>query len=496
MTDVPSLFGGGGGLMQYGPWALLGVAAPVAAMVLKPWERQSDGATWGGRRVEKHLRAEKDLALRADRLVAGRGLVTKKLVAGEPCLSGLAFGIPGSGKSMGLLLPNALEWAGPLVITTVKASDLDMIYARRAALGPVHVVAPKGIPGRVTSQWSPVEYCKTEEDADEMAKWLTEASANSNDPKAQTWLEQAQPIVKGVLLAARASGEGITAFRRWLSLGKDAVDTVEGVLLDAGLTEAAEDYASPWRRLHADGLGSVQLTLNVIARVYQDKAVRETSAASDFTAEEVIAKGGTIAIVASASDSKRFAPLITALIASVIHAAETQYGRTGKPLSPALGLLIDEAGNVLRYPDLATVLTTGRGQGIVMFTIWHDLSQLRTSLGDDKANTVISASPLRMLLPGVADLETLQYFNTMLGRAEIKRASVTRNSNGGNSSTASDSERDLAPVHALQQLDDGTAVVQYGNQKPIRVSLRMMFEDKDLQQLIHEAPPRKELARA
>lgn len=495
MTDMPS-FLGGDGLMQYGPWALLGVAAPVAALVLKPWDRQSDGATWGGRRVEKHLRAEQALAARADRLVAGRGLASKKLVAGEPCLSGLAFGIPGSGKSMGLLLPNALEWAGPLVITTVKASDLDMIYARRAALGPVYVVAPKGIPGRTTARWSPVEYCQTEEDADEMAKWLTEASSNSSDPKAQTWLEQAQPIVKGLLLAARVSGEGITAFRRWLSLGKDAVDTVEGVLLDAGFTEAAEDYASPWRRLHADGQGSVQLTLNVIARVYQDKAVRDTSSTSDFTAEEVLAKGGTIVIVASASDSKRFAPLITALIASVIHAAETQYGRTGKPLSPALGLLIDEAGNVLRYPELATVLTTGRGQGIVMLTIWHDLSQLRTSLGDDKANTVFSASPLRMLLPGVADPETLQYFNTMLGRAEVKRATVTRNSDGGQSSTMSTSERDLAPIHELQQMEDGTAVVQYGNQKPVRVRLRMLFQDEDLQRLISESAARKELARA
>ncbi|MEU3904171.1 type IV secretory system conjugative DNA transfer family protein [Streptomyces goshikiensis] len=495
MTDVPSLLGNGG-LMQYGPWALLGVAAPVAALVLKPWQRQSDGATWGGRRVEKHLRAEQDPEARADRLVAGRGLASKKLIAGEPCLSGLAFGVPGSGKSMGLLLPNALEWSGPLVITTVKASDLDMIYARRAHLGPVHVVAPKGIPGRKTSRWSPVEYCTSEQAADDMAKWLTEASANSDDPKAQTWLEQAQPIVKGVLLAARASGEGITAFRRWLSLGKDAVDIVEGVLLDAGLTEAAQDYASPWRRLHADGQGSVQLTLNVIARVYQDLAVRESSSASDFSVEDVLARNGTIAIVASASDSKKYAPLITALIASVIHAAETQYGRTGKPLSPALGLLIDEAGNVLRYPDLATVLTTGRGQGIVMLTIWHDLSQLRTSLGDDKANTVFSASPLRMLLPGVADLETLQYFNTMLGRAEIKRATVTRTSDGGQSTTASVSERDLAPVHALQQLEEGTAVVQYGNQKPIRVRLRLMYADKDLKQLINQTPARKELARA
>jgi type IV secretory pathway TraG/TraD family ATPase VirD4 len=144
------------------------------------------------------------------------------------------------------------------------------------------------------------------------------------------------------------------------------------------------------------------------------------------------------------------------------------------------------------------VLTTGRGMGIVMLTIWHDLSQLRTSLGDDKANTVFSASPLRMLLPGVADEATLSYFNTMLGRAEVKKATVTRGSDGTQSSTTSTSEHDLAPIHALQQLDDYTAVVQYHNKRPIRVNLRNAEGDKDLLALTTPAPERapKELTYA
>lgn len=493
MISIPSVFGGGAA--QYAPWALLGVATPVAALVLKPWKREQDGATWGGRRVEKKLRAAESPTLRADRIVAGRGSASKKLVCADSCRSGIAFGPPGSGKTMGLLLPNALEWAGPLVITTAKASDLDKIYTKRTAEGPVHVVAPMGLPGRATSRWSPVEYCSTEEDADKMAEWLVEASANADDPKAKTWLEQAQPIIKGLLLAARISQGGIVAFRRWLNLGEDAVDTVEAILTDAGFEDVAEDYASPWRRLHGDGRGSVQLTLNVIARAYKAKAVRESSSGSDFDVRDVLAKGGTIAIIAPPSSSDRLAPLITALIRSVIDAAEAAYERTGKPLSPALGLLIDEAGNVLRYPDLPKVLTTGRGMGIVMLTIWHDLSQLRTSLGRDKANTALSASVLRILLPGAADPETLGHFNTVLGRSEVARSTVTRGSDGGRSTATAPSERDLAPVHALQQLPDETAIVQYGNQKPVQVKLRYVFLDEDLRRLT-EPSARKELTRA
>ncbi|MYQ77809.1 MULTISPECIES: type IV secretory system conjugative DNA transfer family protein [unclassified Streptomyces] len=446
------------------------------------------GAQWGGAKVERKLAAPQDPRKRANRITAGRGMHTKKIVAAQPNISATVFGVPGSSKTTGLVLPNAAEWQGPLVVTTTKAADLDVIYARRRRLGPVWVIAPAGIPGRATQKWSPVDYCTDAKAADRMASWMAEASSSGDDKRAAPWIDQAKSVLKGVLLASNLSGGGIAAMRRWLGLGKDAVDHVRAVLLQHGYDEVAEDYASPWLRLHEDGVGSIQFSLNVLARVYADEEVRETCAGTDFTVDDLLDENGTVCLIASEADAERLAPLLTSIIASIIHGAEARYNSTGKPLDPSLGVLVDEAGNMLRYPRLPNILTTGRGMGIDILTVWHDLSQLRERLGTQKANTLLSASGLRMLLPGCGDLETLRYFSGLYGRTEVMKVSHGR-SRGEYSTNTSATETDLAPVHSLQQLPDFIAIAQYSNQAPIKVRMRLTFRDKDLKRLLAAPVP-------
>ncbi|MFI9206470.1 type IV secretory system conjugative DNA transfer family protein [Streptomyces sp. NPDC053048] len=465
-------------------WAVLGWAG------LWLWKRfggpQHGGAQWGGARVERKLKVDEDPEKRRNQITAGRGMTTKKIVASRPNISATVFGVPGSSKTTGLVLPNAAEWQGPLVVTTTKAADLDIIYARRRALGPVWVIAPAGIPGRPTQKWSPVDYCTDAKAADRMAAWMAEAASSSDDKRAAPWIDQAKNVLKGVLLASHLSGGGINGMRKWLGLGKDAVDHVRAVLLQHGYTDVADDYASPWLRLHEDGIGSIQFSLNVLARVYADEEVRETCSGTDFTVEELLEQNGTVCLIASEADAERFAPLLTSIIASIIHGAEVRYNSTGKPLDPSLGVMVDEAGNMLRYPRLPNILTTGRGMGIDLLTVWHDLSQLRERLGTQKANTVLSASGLRMLLPGCGDLETLRYFSGLYGRTETLRTSVGH-SQGQYSTNTSTTETDLAPIHSLQQLPDFTAIAQYSNLPPIKVRMRLTFRDKDLKKLLNPA---------
>ncbi|MFE9406798.1 type IV secretory system conjugative DNA transfer family protein [Streptomyces sp. NPDC006530] len=452
------------------------------------------GAQWGGLQTEKTLAVDPAPANRPDRITAGRGQRTKKILAAEPNISATVFGVPGSTKTTGLVLGNAAEWQGPLVVTTVKAADLDVIYESRRHLGPVYVVAPAGIPGRTTARWSPVDYAKDPKSADRMAEWLANASTSGHDQRAAPWIDQARGILKGLLLAANLSDGGINAFREWTALGKDAVEHVRAIL-EPQYPEVALDYARPWVTLHDDGIGSVQFTLNVIASCYRDEEVRATAAATDFTVEHLLEENATVCLVAAPSDAERYAPLLTAIIASIIHGAEQQYLRTGKPLSPGLGVMVDEAGNMLRYPNLPGVLTTGRGMGITVLTVWHDLSQLRTRFGHDAANTVLSASGLRMLLPGCGDPETLRHFSGIYGRTFVERT-TTSTGRGQSSSSRTAVETDLAPIHELMQLARFTAIAQYSNLPPVKVNMRLTWRDDDLMKWLARPAPGPSLTKS
>lgn len=118
--------------------------------------------------------------------------------------------------------------------------------------------------------------------------------------------------------------------------------------------------------------------------------------------------------------------------------------------------------------------------GIALLTIWHDLAQLASRVGSEGAKTVVSASHLRMLLPGLADDDTIRYFNYLLGKEHAERTSRSSGGSGRASTSTSVVETDLVPVHELREIPKLTAIAVYFNERPLRVNLRLTYRDADL----------------
>src|SRR6185437_214283 len=99
-------------------------------------------------------------------------------------------------------------------------------------------------------------------------------------------------------------------------------------------------------------------------------------------------------------------------------------GRLGRPLL----LCLDEAGNVAPLPNLAEIASTAPSHNIQLISIFHDLAQARSRYRQ-QAETVVNSHRARMLLPGVADLETLRYFSGLAGEQDQRE--LTRTSGRG-----------------------------------------------------------------
>jgi type IV secretory pathway TraG/TraD family ATPase VirD4 len=91
-----------------------------------------------------------------------------------------------------------------------------------------------------------------------------------------------------------------------------------------------------------------------------------------------------------------------------------------------------------------------------------------------------------MLLPGVADLETLRYFSGLVGEEEVR--DVTRTTgNGGSSRSFGHRRRPLVAPEALRLLPEGHAVLIYGRLPPVRLRLRLWFRERRLRRLARGA---------
>ena len=398
-------------------------------------------------------------------------------------MSAVVFGPNGSGKTTGLVVPNVLDWDGPVVMTTAKSQDLEPICSQRSKRGPVWVIAPAGAHGHEASGWSPVDASDSPESADRVAEWMVEASGMTGDPKGRPWNAQARKYLKGLLLAAHVADGGLGQWMEWIHAGERARDVVDEILRTAGYDAVAQEYASTWH-LHADGQGSVLFTALGLADTYSRPGIADAVGRSGFTAEEFLRTSGTLCIVASSAEGERFAPYFTTLLASVIHAAETEAASQQGPLTPRLLLALDEAGNVFRYPRLPHLLTTARGNGIQLLLIYHDLAQVEHMYGGrEVARTVLSNAKMRMLLPGVGDLETLKYWSELLGRTHVQRHGSNTDAEGKRSRSESEHDDFLVPLHELRQLPKGQALLLYENLPPARVKLLPWYADRRFRHL-------------
>jgi type IV secretory pathway TraG/TraD family ATPase VirD4 len=479
------------------PVLALLVALLVGVLALAAWwwltrtrpDTGRAGARWATRREEASITVPDHPAHRHGRLVAGRSQRSGRLLAGADCVSAVGFGPNGSGKTTGLIAPNVAEWDGPVLLTTTKIPDLALIHARRAAVGPVWVLAPGGAPGYQTAGWSPVDYATCPDAADRVADWLVEASGLGVDPKSRPWLVQARKYLKPLLLAAHLSGGGIDAFVSWVYAGRDATDDIRHILYSHDQRPVFAEYTSTWS-IHEEGIGSVLFTAYGIADAYTRPAARAAARqAPRFGVGDLFAhRAATLVVLAPEAEVERHAPVFTAVIAAVIHHAEQLAAQQAGPLSPRLLLALDEAGTIFRYPRIAGLLTTARGNGIQLLAVYHDIAQLEQLFGRPVARTVMSNAKLRILLPGQGDLDTLRYFTALLGQARVPRASTTRGDGGHRSTMVAAHTEDLAPLHTLRELPPGQAVIQYQHLPAIRVRLRFTHHDKQLRRLLAPRP--------
>lgn len=407
----------------------------------------------------------------------------------------VAFGPPQSGKSAGLAVPALLEWRGPVVASSIKTDLLSATLARRRSLGSTFVFDPFRLSGLPSSTWSPLAAAHTWDGALEVAWRL--AAAGELDQRGveggDFWAVAAEQRLAPLLFTAARSGAGIEALVRWTygqggreldqalaQLTGEARD--EGELADAHMAyDAVRAFETQADRTRT----SIEATAQALLRAYRFRRVAESAHDSEITPDQLLEEPATLYLIGDAKASKLLRPIFLALLGEIIDRSYERATQKGGALTLPLLLCLDEAGNVAPLPNLAEVASTAPSHNIQLVSIFHDLAQARSRYGR-QAETVINSHRARMLLPGVADLETLRYFAGLLGDQEIRELTRTTGS-GGTSRSIGSRWRPLVSTEGLRQLPDRHALLVYGRLPPVRLRLRMWFEDRALRRLARGA---------
>jgi type IV secretion system protein VirD4 len=479
----------------YGALALLGTACAALAVLAgvagasTPSLRESDrGARWARAGDLRALRtAPRDR--RAARLTLGRR--GGRPLYAEQRHAVVAFGPPQSGKSAGLAVPALLEWDGPAVASSIKTDLLAVTVKRRRELGTVFVFDPFSLAGTDSHTWSPLHGAETWDGALEVAWRL--ASAGELDQRGveggDFWAIAAEQRLAPLLYTAARTGAGIDSVVRW-AYGQGGRELHEALARATGEAageaelagaNAAYDAVRAFEDQADRTRSSIEATAQALLRAYRFGRVARSARSCEITADRLLDERATLYLIGDAKASKLLRPIFLALLSEVVDRAYERATLAGGRLELGLLLCLDEAGNVAPLPNLAEIASTAPSHNIQLVSIFHDLAQARTRYGR-QAETVVNSHRARMLLPGVADLDTLRYFGGLIGEEEAYDLTRTTGA-GGTSRSSARRRRPLLAPEALRQLPDGHALLLYGRLAPTRLRLRMWFGDRGLRRL-------------
>jgi type IV secretion system protein VirD4 len=425
-----------------------------------------------------------------DRLVirrpaAGRvtlGTAGRRLLAAEERQSVIAVAPTQSGKTTGLAIPAILEWAGPVIATSVKSDLIRETIASRAGRGRVQVFDPSGATQRQGSSWTPLAGCSDWHGARRVAGWLTEAAAPSKRGIADGdfWFATAAKLLAPLLFAAATSGGTMRDVVAWLDTQeeREVVDALEA----AGCEEALTAMNATLMREEKQR-SSVYTTAETMLEAYGDPGVMAHSLSAEITARQLLdGKANTLYLSGSVREQRRLRPVFATLIQEMVEAVYTRASATGAPLQPGLLLVLDEAANIAPLPDLDVLAATGAGQGLQLLTILQDLAQAQERWGRERADTIVNNHRAKIIGAGVSDARTLETVARLLGDQEVPQESSTAG-DGRSSTTRSTSWRALAPPNLLRESEPGSAVLIYGTLPPARIRLRPWFTSRTLRSL-------------
>ncbi|MBV9311335.1 MAG: type IV secretory system conjugative DNA transfer family protein, partial [Solirubrobacterales bacterium] len=426
-----------GPLGFYAALGLLGALAIGVVHVFSVVVRSGgkSGARWAR---PSELRTLRRARRRGGRLVLGRQ--RRHLLYAEQRHALIVFGPPQSGKSSGLAIPALLEWDGPAVASSIKGDLLAATLERRAKLGRVLVFDPFGLAGTKSHTWSPLRQAVRWDGALEVAWRL--ASAGELDQRGveagDFWAIAAEQRLAPLLYTAAASGLGIDSVVRW-AYGQGARELHEALSAlmddvdhqDAGFAyDAVKAFDAQADRTRS----SIESTAQALLRAYRFTAVAKSASSSEIDAQAIVDQGATLYLIGDAKSSKLLRPIFLALLNEIVDHAYECATRNGGRLKEPLLLCLDEAGNVAPLPALAEIASTAPSHNIQLVSIFHDLAQARSRY-HQQAETVVNSHRARMLLPGVADLETLRYFSGLLGEEETRDLTYTTGAGGTSHST-------------------------------------------------------------
>ncbi|MFQ6397142.1 type IV secretory system conjugative DNA transfer family protein [Nocardia sp. KC 131] len=410
---------------------------------------------------------------------------------------------PRQGKSTSRVIPAILTAIGPVLATSNKRDVVDATRDVRKAKGsPTFVFDPQGVAGEEpTWYWDPLAWVDAHHDGAEMraarlAGHFADADNGSDSTKSDVFFDpEAEDLLAGLFLAAAFGELPIVQVWDWVTDPNNS-EPIE-LLRNANKHYTASGLAMQYNadpRTKSGIFGTAKKMIRCLQLSNVHSWILPGDNREQFDELGFVEANGTLYSL-SLEGRGSAAPLVSALTEAVIDVAMRKASRSphGRLPIPMLAVL-DEAANVVRWKDLPKQYSHFGSRGIVVMTVLQSWAQGARCWGDAGMLALWSAANVKVLGPGVDDMNFLRDRSEAIGEYDAVSSSVSE-SKGGKSYSRSLGSSKTFTAHGLATLPQGRAIVFTSGQPAVLVRTVPWWEGEyaaDVKRSIeHHLPGRK-----
>lgn len=289
----------------------------------------------------------------------------------------------GSGKGVGCIVPALLRHPGPVIVVDPKGENYAITARRRRAMGQsVHVLDPMGItdaPPEERANLNPIDAIDPEHpmSVDEMSAMVGSLGRRLSADKDQFWIGRATQLLLGLL--AHVVSDLPTRHRNLAELRllvNKAISDPKALAAELSASRHPLAYNLPALLGigAAETLGGIVAFAQELIDFIRGPMVEIATSSSSFSLDAV-SRGDPLSIYIVVpphmldSHGQLLRLWISALVSAIVR-------RRARPALTTL-FLLDEAAQLGPLPQLRQAITLLRGYGLLTWSFWQDVSQLK-----------------------------------------------------------------------------------------------------------------------
>ena len=406
---------------------------------------------------------------------------------------------PGSGKGVGIVIPNLLSYPSSIVVNDPKFENWDTTAGFRAAAGhKVFRFSPERLE---THRWNPLARLNRDP-LYRLGEIRTMSSVLfvSDNPKNQEWYNKAANVFAAIILylmetpgmpctlpqAYEVASLG-TAIGIWAQQviearsGGDTPLSVECLRELTGVFEASKNKSSGWST-------TADIVRDVLS-MYGEKTVAWAVSGDDIDFSKLREELISIYFCVTSNALTKYGPLMNLFFTQAIQQnSEILPEQGGHCADGTLRLkhqvlfLIDEIAVMGRMEIMETAPALTRGAGLRYLIIFQGKDQLRSerTYGREGGNGIMKAFHIEVVY-GTGDIELAKEYSARLGNTTVRVKNLSVNS-GGEKRTKTDSyteqPRPLMLPQEVNELPYGEELIFVQGTKttpPINIRSRKIF---------------------